>query len=204
MPNNFASIDEFYIFLSRDNKNFVKIDTNWKNGYYWWILTSLDVFDFIELMELVNVIFLGNLDDKAIDKEYVFNQLLSFLSPNDKQENLEEKDKKEKTFCPIVDYNRLWASFYEKFNIDIEKEKIHWHKFLMMFEIVLSSTNIAKIIEFRSYSPSKDDSNDYKKAMLDLKEKYSLKSSSEDKLIKMHEFNKLKRIMRRSMKKVNK
>lgn len=78
-----------------------------------------------------------------------------------------------RVFDIIEDYSKLWILLKKEFpHMDIEGEPMHWHKFLSMFDIAVSGCGLDKIIEYRSYKPSKSDSKEYKEHMLSMQKKH--------------------------------
>lgn len=70
-----------------------------------------------------------------------------------------------------IDADLIYSAFYAQYGIDLFKEDLHlhWHKFQSLLN-GLKDTKLNDIMMFRSYIAKSTDGQEYKKAMLHLKE----------------------------------
>ena len=68
-----------------------------------------------------------------------------------------------------VDYTQdadvIFASFFQAYKIDLNKENYHWYVFVSLFNGLPEETPMKKLMELRSWKPSKNDSKEYIKEM---------------------------------------
>lgn len=67
----------------------------------------------------------------------------------------------------------IYGAFYEKYNIDLAYNKVHWWKFKALFKSLENNTEFVKIMSYRSYT-GKD------KNMLELKDYWTLPVSIQE------------------------
>lgn len=49
-----------------------------------------------------------------------------------------------------IDADLIYAAFLQQFHIDLQREKMHWWKFMILLENLSSETRLAKIMEYRT------------------------------------------------------
>jgi|SRR5699024_9819549 len=80
----------------------------------------------------------------------------------------------------VIDLERdaefIYASFKQAYNIDLfqEQGRLHWSLFQSLLNGLPGNTIMQKIIQIRLWEPSKHDSDEYKKSMQELQDKYRL------------------------------
>src|SRR5699024_11860284 len=99
---------------------------------------------------------------------------------NDKQILCNEK-KTTKVIYLERDAEFIYSSFKQAYNIDLFKEqgRLHWSLFQSLLNGLPGNTIMQKIIQIRLWEPSKHDSDEYKKSMQELQDKYRLEEVDE-------------------------
>ena len=96
------------------------------------------------------------------------------------KEEKEETSQKEtgKNIKRIYSYefddNKIYSAFIQQYNIDLQKQDLHWWQFKTMFECLTNSTQIVQIMEYRAMDLSKIKDKNMKKQYKSLKELYAL------------------------------
>lgn len=80
------------------------------------------------------------------------------------------------------DAEHIYASFLQAYNINLFREqgKLHWHEFQSLLHGLPDDTIMQRIIQVRTWEPSKGDSAERKKAMQDLQKIYELDDDDEE------------------------
>ncbi len=157
------------------------------------VLDVFDVFDDKDLRtyesaEICLALLLGNDVKPTLD---LWNHVYSEFIQVDNKQSI-EYDRKgnpmpvQKENKKSIDFNKdaeyIYASFQQAYNINLHREqgKMHWHEFKALLSGLPSDTIMQRIIQIRLYEPSKGESGEYKKAMLDLQEIYALEEITEE------------------------
>lgn len=57
----------------------------------------------------------------------------------------------DRLFDYLTDGEYIYASFLQQYNINLTKDKLHWHEFLALFRSISDDTIIGKIMGYRGY-----------------------------------------------------
>lgn len=150
----------------------VPINTSHRVGLQWWVY--VDKKAPYDLGALMFSIFL-NIPHTGVNADF---QALSEWVDGYKPKTINHEPH-EKVFDIVADYAKLWALFKYKFNIDLDSDELHWHKFLALFDIVLGAGGLDDIVKYRAYSAGKNDSPEYQQAMMKLKNIHKLCKNDE-------------------------
>lgn len=170
--------------------NEIPIDLSFDN-----VLDVLDVmsteglYEF-QLAEMCLILLFG---EDVIDMEdyfIVWNDVHDqFLNP-EKDEYIEydlkgnpmPKKKEKKLIDLDKDAEYIYASFVQTYGIDLfeQQTKMHWFKFKSLLNGLPENTIMKQIMQIRRWEPSKGESEEYKKAMREMQEIYSLENDVED------------------------
>ncbi|UQZ90202.1 hypothetical protein C4J81_13725 [Deltaproteobacteria bacterium Smac51] len=71
---------------------------------------------------------------------------------DDIEDEAERRRDRPKTFSYFWDYQKVWAAFRGRFQIDLHADNLHWWKFVGLMEILYSEPPISRLIELRSVS----------------------------------------------------
>jgi hypothetical protein len=82
----------------------------------------------------------------------------------------------EKVFDFDVDGSRLYVSFLQAYGIDLRKEKLHWWIFIELFKGLPEDTIVKRVIDLRAKKPGKNDSDEYRRALLKAQDAYRLET----------------------------
>lgn len=80
----------------------------------------------------------------------------------------------------FLDGEYIYASFYQAYGIDLIDTDMHWHKFKALLVSLPDETKMARIMSYRSYSPS-DDKKKYEQTRRELKTAWALPVDVEEK-----------------------
>lgn len=123
-----------------------------------------------------------NIKQKSDIIEYILNKLLSKdnIEENNINEDNQEKPKKEYDF--IIDAELIYASFLFDYNIDLidMQDKLHWNKFIALFNSLSDKTPFIKIVQIRVMeipAPNKYNQKERQK-IIRLKQQYSLEKNN--------------------------
>ena len=147
-----------------------RINTSHKIGLQWWAFAERG--DAYTTPSMAFSLFLS----KSYTNEEDLNKLMSWIEGYGKR--VEGSGRVDRIFSIEHDYPRLWSSFMSKFGIDIEKENLHWHKFLALFDIAVSNLDIGEIVRIRSYQPNKHDGKEYIESMRRAQVAYALENKN--------------------------
>ena len=73
-----------------------------------------------------------------------------------------------------IDAGRIYAAFYQTYNIDLRYSNLHWWVFKDLFDALPSDTKLNEVIKIRSLKPGKNDSREYKAQLQKLKQAYAI------------------------------
>lgn len=160
----------------------------------------LDVFDVLadanlrdyEMAELCLILLLGEdfETEKVIDLwNYIYEQFIHIKSKElviyDRKGNpmpVQEDDDKKQLIDLDVDADKIYASFQQAYNIDLfdVQQDFHWHKFKALLNGLPGGTVLSRVIQIRSWKPSKHDSAEYKQEMIKLQKIHALQEEVEE------------------------
>ena len=75
------------------------------------------------------------------------------------------KEEGKQTLSWYQDSQEIFSSFYQTYNIDLTKVNLHWYVFCALFAGLPAETPIKKLMDLRSWKPSKNDSKEYREEM---------------------------------------
>ena len=89
---------------------------------------------------------------------------------------IEKENQINKIFDYALDFDAYYSDFKRYYNIDLIDERVEWFKFNWLLSSLFEykDSSISKRLSYRSYEKQKGESPKYSKAMMDLKNKYSL------------------------------
>ena len=90
-----------------------------------------------------------------------------------------DKKSVKKVYSFRDDSDIIFASFYQKYGIDLEKSDMHWYKFLALFEWLTDENPFAAVLKIRTADESKIKDGYKRKALRELKSKYEIRSNVE-------------------------
>lgn len=177
-------------FLYRDKK--YTIDLAFDN--------VLDVFDVLsdeslrdyEKAEICLVLLLGESFEisKVIELwNYIYEQFIHIKSKElviyDRKGNpmpVQDDDDNKQVIDLDIDADKIYASFQQAYNIDLfnVQQDFHWHKFKALLNGLPSGTVLSRIIQIRSWKPSKHESAEYKQEMKKLQKIHALQEEVEE------------------------
>lgn len=121
------------------------------------------------------------------NKRYSYKEKLDIIKKVFELINEEKKNKNtsnKKTFDFIQDSQMIYAGFYQAYKIDLfeQRNKLHWWKFISLFQGLPKETRIMEIIDIRSRPlPKPTKYNGEKRAeLIRLKALYSLEMTEEE------------------------
>jgi hypothetical protein len=85
-----------------------------------------------------------------------------------------EKSSGAKVFDYNADHGRIFAAFWETYNIDLRNTDMHWFVFRELFDAIPEKTKLMQVIDIRGKKLKKEDSAEYKKQIMKLKNIYRL------------------------------
>lgn len=167
----------------------LRLDTNFDTVLRYFRLTEDDNFTDVEKMLIAFDMFVENgervqgFENKVEILTIILQDVLEF-----KLENDEEEDGGEVGPAPVVkkaydfekDAGIIYASFLYDYKIDLfeQQGRLHWLRFLSLFEHLSEESKMTKVIGFRQMkTPSgKDSSAEYRNYVIAMKRKYRLES----------------------------
>lgn len=101
----------------------------------------------------------------------IFEEIQDFIrGPNAE----ESEGSSERVFDYNVDHGRLLAAFLQTYGIDLRFTDLHWWVFLELFQSLPDETKLMQIIDLRGKKPDKNDSEEYKRKLRKLKNKFRI------------------------------
>lgn len=156
----------------------------------------LDVFDVLEDNMLrenekaeISLQLLLDEENKDVDLwNYIYDNYIKFEdkrpieydikgNPMPSMEDSEEK----KVIDLKEDSEYIFASFMQAYKIDLYESQgvLHWHKFKALLNGLPTDTIMQRIIQIRSWKPSKGESKEYKESMREMQRVYKLDNSEQ-------------------------
>lgn len=105
--------------------------------------------------------------------------MLAFLNGDTNFFVSPDKKSAERLYSFHDDADVIFSSFYEKYNIDLEKSNMHWYKFLALFEGLADDNPFATRIKIRATDETKIKDADKRRKLKELKIKYAIKRNVE-------------------------
>lgn len=159
----------------------------------------LDVFDILDMPELRSyekaetcLLLLLNKRFEGLEAvelwNYVFENFIEFKAKKAVEYDLQgnpmppRKDDDNEKFIDLnLDAEYIYTSFRQAYQMDLYEEqgRLHWHKFKALLSGLPSDTIMQRIIQIRSWKPSKGESNEYKQSMKELQRIYALPDDDE-------------------------
>mgnify|MGYP001237749412 CR=1 FL=1 len=159
----------------------------------------LDVFDILDMPELRSyekaetcLLLLLNKRFEGLEAvelwNYVFENFIEFKVKKAVEYDLQgnpmppRKDDDDEKFIDLnLDAEYIYTSFRQAYQMDLYEEqgRLHWHKFKALLNGLPSDTIMQRIIQIRSWKPSKGESNEYKQSMKELQRIYALPDDDE-------------------------
>lgn len=100
-------------------------------------------------------------------------ELLNFYAGEEESGGKRKKDSKR-----ILDYEidgeYIYAAFLQQYGIDLNEEKLHWHKFKALFKGLNKDCKISEIMRIRAMEITQDMSDSDRKYYREMKELYAL------------------------------
>lgn len=159
-----------------------------KTDFHYW----LQFYKLIKHKEIENLTDIDFMFDgkKPADRLKGYEELLKFLTP---EKELPRATGRSNSGIIVYDYETdaeiIFASFMEQYGIDLFESRMHWWKFLALFE-GLHGTRFNEIVSYRCYS--KNDHSTAEQTMEELKNAWSiLPETSEDVQKDLEAFNSL-------------
>ena len=159
----------------------------------------LDVFDILDMPELRSyekaetcLLLLLNKRFEGLEAvelwNYVFENFIEFKVKKAVEYDLQgnpmppRKDDDDEKFIDLnLDAEYIYTSFRQAYQMDLYEEqgRLHWHKFKALLSGLPSDTIMQRIIQIRSWKPSKGESSEYKQSMKELQRIYALPDDDE-------------------------
>jgi hypothetical protein len=107
--------------------------------------------------------------------DLAINQMLWFYQcgKTPEEKSVKSGKKSQQIYSYTYDADYIYAAFYEQYNVDLNKEKLHWWKFSAMFSGLKEDCMISKIMGYRATSTSGMDA-DHRKFYKKMKQVYKL------------------------------
>jgi len=154
----------------------------------------LDVFDVLEDKTLreyekaeICLVLLLNKSFKGVEAvelwNYIYKQFIEFKSKKPIEYDLKgnpmpvKEDEVEERFIDLdQDAEYIYASFKQAYNMNLYEQqgKLHWHEFQALLNGLPSDTIMQRIVQIRTWKPSKGETSEYKQNMRELQKVYAL------------------------------
>ncbi len=171
-------------YVEIDNKKY-KINTDFRYAIECnRIAEDETIGDYERALAIIYTLF----GEKGLDNPKHYEKLLNlakkYLTCNNE---LETKKNEEPDMDYIQDYNLIWASMYGDYNgLDIEKEEIHWWKFMDLLN-GLSNSELGnccvlnRIRNLRNINPKEIKDVKERQKIIDLQKEFALKKKQKKK-----------------------
>ena len=90
-----------------------------------------------------------------------------------------DKKNAERLYSFRDDSDVIFASFYQKYKIDLQESDMHWYKFLALFESLTEDNPFATRLKIRTFDETKITDADKRRKLKELKIRYGIKSNVE-------------------------
>lgn len=105
--------------------------------------------------------------------------MLAFLNGDTDFFVSSDKKAAQKLYSFCADSDAIFASFYQKYKIDLHKSNMHWYKFLVLFEGLADDNPFATRVKIRATDETKIKDADKRRKLKELKIRYALKRNVE-------------------------
>lgn len=105
--------------------------------------------------------------------------MIAFLNGDTDFSVSSDKKKSKKLYSFSDDDKAIYASFYAKYGIDLQKSDMHWHKFCALFEGLCDENPFSTLIRIRATDESKIKDINKRQKIKELKTRYALKTNTE-------------------------
>ena len=166
--------------LPKTTPNNYKIKTSYKQGIKFELLMQDNSLSKDEQVEL------------ALNLFYYENELKNIKTPEEVKKRIEDiiwfykcgkeektslkkrKNKQKQIYSYEFDDDKIYSAFIQQYNIDLQKNDLHWWQFKSLFECLTDSTQIVQIMGYRALDIAKIKDKHEKKKYKELQEIYKL------------------------------
>ena len=166
--------------LPRITPNGYKIKTSFKQGIKFELLMQDRDLSKKEQIELALSLFYSENDLKKIktpkEIEKRIEDIVWFYKcgKEEKTSLKREKNKEKQIYSYEFDDNKIYSAFIQQYNIDLQKNDLHWWQFKSLFESLTEKTQIVQIMGYRALDITKIKDKKEKKRYKELQEIYKL------------------------------
>ena len=166
--------------LPQKTPNGYKIKTSYKQAIKFELLMQDNTFDKNEQIKLALNMFydeeeLRNIKTSEEIKKRIEDIIWFYKCGKEEKTSLKKgKNKQKQIYSYEFDDNKIYSAFIQQYNIDLQKQDLHWWQFKTMFECLTNSTQIVQIMEYRAMDLSKIKDKNMKKQYKELKAIYEL------------------------------
>lgn len=166
--------------LPQKTPNGYKIKTSYKQAIKFELLMQDNTFDKNEQIKLALNMFydeeeLRNIKTSEEIKKRIEDIIWFYKCGKEEKTSLKKgKNNKKQIYSYEFDDNKIYSAFIQQYNIDLQKQDLHWWQFKTMFECLTNSTQIVQIMEYRAMDLSKIKDKNMKKQYKELKAIYAL------------------------------
>ena len=121
------------------------------------------------------------------DVETAGRGLSWFLNRGEVKKKEDDEEEEEESFDFEIDSELIMSGFYKVYRIDLERESMHWFKFLSLIGD-LGECALTNVINIRKKKITADMSADQRETYTKLKKKYSLKEYTYEEQEKINAF----------------
>ena len=114
-------------------------------------------------------------DGEPPDDPELFNKIMDFIACGKEREAAKEK----RVFDYNADSGRIFAAFWQAYNIDLRTEKMHWFVFCELLSALPDDTRLMQVIDIRGKKPGKNDSDEYKKQLRKMQRAYKIEDDND-------------------------
>lgn len=166
--------------LPKITPNGYKIKTSFKQGIKFELLMQDRELSKEEQVELALNLFYFENDLKEIktakDIEKRIEDIVWFYKceKEEKTSLKKGKNKQKQIYSYEFDDNKIYSAFIQQYNIDLQKNDLHWWQFKSLFESLTEETQIVQIMGYRALDITKIKDKKEKKRYKELQEIYKL------------------------------
>lgn len=121
--------------------------------FHFWIdfcqLLKKEEFEYIDLLFIFS-----DLKHIPENPQKAITALIDFAYPKNELPRISGSQSNNILYDWILDGDLIFAAFMQQYHIDLCETKMHWHKFLALFN-GLQNTRLDEIMGYRSYDPGK-------------------------------------------------
>lgn len=166
--------------LPQITPNGYNIKTSFKHGIKFELLMQDRELSKEEQLELALNLFYFENDLKKIktskDIEKRIEDIVWFYKcgKEEKTSLKNGKNKQKQIYSYEFDDNKIYSAFIQQYNIDLQKNDLHWWQFKSLFESLTEETQIVQIMGYRALDITKIKDKKEKKRYKELQEIYKL------------------------------